>query len=242
MSDVYPWERFWIPRDELLRLDDDGLLPDPELDSAWAHDSKAAKLEGLLARPILILLGEPGIGKSTALQQAKDAAEAAITKSGDLVIWRNLNEYSSEDRLVREVFRNQSLLKCKRRQRVVHLFLDSLDECQLDVRNLFSLLLAEVGKLPLTHLRLRIVCRTGVWSEEFEEQLLRLWSAQTDACAFELAPLRRADIELAVTSRALDPTLFLAEMRKADIGPLAARPITLKMLMDEFAHNGHFFK
>jgi hypothetical protein len=59
----YHWKRFWCPRSSSYSLEDGGYLIDP--DTAWdGYKSNLVTLEDIAAVPCLILLGEPGIGKS----------------------------------------------------------------------------------------------------------------------------------------------------------------------------------
>jgi hypothetical protein len=47
------------------------------------------------------------------------------------------------------------------------LFLDSLDECQLDVPKIASVIAGELSDWPVERLRLRMACRTAYWPASF---------------------------------------------------------------------------
>jgi hypothetical protein len=70
---TYAWPRFWIPLGGLLDLSDAGFLSDP----TDTHDPDGpVTLAALESRRSVVLLGEPGIGKSTALKEEADRVEA----------------------------------------------------------------------------------------------------------------------------------------------------------------------
>lgn len=62
----YDWPRFWIEHTGILDLSDAGFLRDP-VDHGYTGDP-LKPLAALDQIPALALLGEPGIGKSTALR------------------------------------------------------------------------------------------------------------------------------------------------------------------------------
>ena len=67
MVNKYNWKRFWCPRDGSIDLSDDGFLCDPETEFFKYVKSDVVSFEEIADKPCLILLGEPGIGKSIAL-------------------------------------------------------------------------------------------------------------------------------------------------------------------------------
>lgn len=68
-------KRFWIPPDETIDVSDGGFLPDPKTRSTWSFHSPPVPFEAIEHIPCLILLGEPGMGKSTWFEQKKDSLE-----------------------------------------------------------------------------------------------------------------------------------------------------------------------
>jgi hypothetical protein len=87
---VYPWPRFWVPRDGVIDLSDAGFLRDP---ADWLAPLHApAPLAALQRWRSLALLGEPGIGKSTALKDEADrvAVLPAIASHVDRKIGQKL--------------------------------------------------------------------------------------------------------------------------------------------------------
>ena len=56
--------------------------------------------------------------------------------------------------------------------------------------------------------------------------------------AYELAPLRRQDIELALQANDINSDVFWREVSNADVDSFVARPITLDFLLNEFQREG----
>src|SRR5437660_5807630 len=96
---VYPWKRFWCRRGGVISLADQGFLSDPESEYAKYYDTDVVPFEAISDLPCLVLLGEPGIGKSTTLwaefERVRQTAEAA----NDVALYFDLRDYSSDTRL-----------------------------------------------------------------------------------------------------------------------------------------------
>jgi len=150
------WQRYWLPMGANLNLDVDGFLPDPECEFGRHYNPELRRLEALRAIPLLMLLGEPGAGKSTLMQDEADALAAA----GQAVHSLRLNEYSSAD-LVSAAFDSPSVLHWRQGAHRLYLFLDGLDECLLIIPNAARLLLRALRELPRDRLLLRLSCRTA---------------------------------------------------------------------------------
>ncbi len=67
---VYPWSRFWVPRAGTIDLSDAGFLRDPT--DGLAGRLGPTPLAALQDPRALVLLGEPGTGKSTTLKEEAD--------------------------------------------------------------------------------------------------------------------------------------------------------------------------
>jgi hypothetical protein len=75
INPIYPWPRFWIPRDGIIDLSDAGFLRDPT-DWLAQQPRGPVPLAALQQWRSLTLLGEPGIGKSTTLKDEADRVAA----------------------------------------------------------------------------------------------------------------------------------------------------------------------
>lgn len=242
----YPWKRLWCPREGNLNLSDRGYLWDPEwLDLSGFDKSQLRSLDKLQEIPCLVLLGEPGIGKSTAIEESFSLLKPSLEAQGDLVKFFNLGNYGNEDRLILELFRNEQIRLWKDSGHRLHLFLDSLDEGRLRIDQLASVLSTELRDLPIERLHLRITCRTAEWPAILEDNLKGMWAVtsadnethnpkkrEAPVQVFELAPLRRRDVEEALRLNGLDPEKLMEEIEKKDAVPFAIKPVTLGLLIN----------
>ena len=185
-----------------------------------------------------MLLGEPGIGKTHALEAEQEAVDLKIGLEGNRTMRLDLRSYGDESRLIRDLFECEIVDSWAKGNHVLYLFLDSLDECLLRLDNVAALLVAELQKFPVQRLRLRIACRTADWPNILEEGLKRLWDDDNGA-AYELAPLRRADVLEASECAGLDRESFVHEIDRKEIVALAVKPITLNLLINIFIDERH---
>ncbi|MFH1737660.1 MAG: hypothetical protein ABIH23_01540, partial [bacterium] len=226
----YDWKRFWRPKGGDCHLSPDGFLWDPESSQELSRSlySHLEPLESLFRFPCLVLLGEPGIGKTETMNRAREVVDQAIREQGHEVFSLDLGSYSSEDRLVHALEDIFEVLVSGNRG--LHLFLDSLDECMLRIETVAALLCNELEKYPIDRLFIRIACRTAVWPALLENDLKKLWKKESVGM-YEILPLRRKDVEEAAKTRGLCPEKFVNAVLQREVVPLAIKPITLDMLL-----------
>lgn len=236
----YDWKRFWCPRDGSINSTDLGYLADPDGPYGNHSNPSLRSFEEVSELPCLALLGEPGIGKSSTMQAERDAVEAAVQAEGGKTLWLDLRSCGSEDRLVNKLFESQEFKLWEEDDYRLHLFLDSLDECLLRMDTVAALLVDELQNYPVERLSLRIGCRTAEWPTSVLENGLReLWGDE-DFGAYELAPLRRADVAAAANASELRPDAFLEAVQEAGAVPLAIKPVTLDFLIGSYSATGTF--
>lgn len=238
-NQIYNWKRFWCPRTGSFNLSDGGYLVDP--DSEWGHlcNPDVVPFESIAMLQCLVLLGEPGIGKTHAMQTAQNVIFNKIKEKGEQILCFDLRSYGSEDRLVRNLFENTTFLSWKEGKHRLHVFLDSLDECLLRIDTLATLLIDELKKYPIKRLSLRIACRTADWPNSLEDGLIQLWGKDAVG-VYELTPLRRVDVIEAAKTNNLDHDVFLQEIDQKEVVPLAIKPVTLDFLINTYIKNGRF--
>lgn len=235
----YDWKRFWCPRSGYIDLSDRGYLVDPESEWGQHYNPALVSLEAIANIPCLVLLGEPGIGKSQEMKNLRKYTEGT-TNPTHKILALNLQAYGSEDRLVRNLFESRPFTDWINGTHRLYVFLDSLDEGLLRIETLATLLVEEFGKEEycdqLSRLYLRIACRTAIFPKVLEEGLEKLWTKE-NLRIYELTPLRRIDVERAIERCGLEPAVFMDEVDSKGAAPFAIKPITLDFLVNIFQRN-----
>ncbi len=210
---------------------------DPSAKWGYIYNPNVLPFENISNISCLILLGEPGIGKSRTLEREKKTVEKSIIAEGSQILWRDLRSYGSEDRLIRDLFEDPVFTAWEKGSHQLHIFLDSLDECLLRIETLATLLVDQLQNYPVERLRLRVACRTADWPNILEQGLINLWGEQA-VQVYELIPLCRVDVALAAKANGLKPEAFLAEIDNKKVIPLAIKPITLEFLLNTYCEKG----
>jgi predicted NACHT family NTPase len=235
----YNWKRFWCPREGKIHWDDGGFLTDPDDELRRYLNTDVIPSASIAEKPCLVLLGEPGIGKTHTVKKLWESFKNSIAGQEDQTLWIDLGQYGSEDRLVRELFEDHNFNTWLKGRHRLYLFLDSLDECLLEIKTLGRILVHKFKMYPTDRLYLRVVCRTADWKSSIEDDLKEIWGEEAFA-VYELVPLRKIDVIEAAANKGLAPDAFLDEINVKQVGPLAAKPITLKFLLNTYVRNGRF--
>jgi predicted NACHT family NTPase len=243
MSDrIYSWQRFWCPRSGRINLADGGYLCDPEAEWGNVYNPDLVTFEAISKLPCLVLLGEPGMGKTHAMTAEQAIITTKIQEQGGQVLLRDLRSYSSPEWLARKLFESAEFTNWLKGTHQLHIFLDSLDECLLRIETLATLLVDEFKeyRAQIQRLHLRIACRTAIWPPVLEDGLKQLWGKDAVG-VYELTPLRRKDVREAARAEEIDLHDFLEEVQKKNIVSLAIKPVTLKFLLNTYRrHNSQF--
>jgi hypothetical protein len=231
---LYDWERFWVSADRRIEIDSDAFFPDPRSEHGWLRPSMEANtLEELKDEPCLILLGEPGLGKSQAVEDAVAAAS-----SNSLTERINLAAYPDASSIRSKLIEGTAWREWIEQGRPLHLYLDSFDEATLSFRSIPKFLIEELrsAQASLDTLYLRIACRSAEWMDELADGLREIWPSRVSAGAairrVSLAPLRERDVLTAATAEGFEGATLLAEIRDRGVEGLASLPLTLRMMLD----------
>jgi len=236
---IYSWKRFWCPRSGSINLADGGYLPDPDEEWGRACNSGLVSFEAIADLPCLVLLGEAGMGKTTAIETAHKEVYDRTKDSEDVCLRFKLGDYGSDTELCSAIFRNDAFQAWRQGSHKLHLFLDSLDEGVLSIKILVRILKREIENLPCDRLYLRITCRTAEWAFSLEEKLEEKWG-KDNVSVYEIAPLRRADVIEAASKNNINSDEFLQEIFNRNAIPLAIKPVTLNFLLDIYAEKRQF--
>ena len=230
------WPRFWITQTGILDLSDAGFLRDP-VDSLYGAGPLRTLAE-LEAYPALALLGEPGAGKSATLQREHERVSALPAERNIVSAFVDLNVTSSEDRLYRRIFESTEVAAWKEGDSRLCLFLDSLDEAMLRIETVPHVLAEGIQSLPIDRLSVRIACRAAVWPAAIlGRTLMGIWG-RSGLGVFELAPLRRRDVQTTLAANGIDPDDFIPKLFGAQAVGFAIKPLTLKMLIGLYKRDG----
>ena len=82
---IYNWKRFWYPRAGSFNLADGGYLYDPDAKFGSVYNPGLGSLEAVADVPCLVLLGEPGIGKTQELEKLKVFTDMKIHDSKQIM-------------------------------------------------------------------------------------------------------------------------------------------------------------
>lgn len=228
--------RFWASRGAGITVEGGGYLVNPISNSPLIHNPNATPIDFVSAAPCLVLLGEPGIGKSFSLSAEREEIEATVTAAGDLVLWIDLHEVGSDQQLNRRLVDSDVFRRWREGTAKLQLFLDSFDECRVQVSTLPAMLLGELRACPVERMVLRVACRTADWPISLEEGLRELWNDHIDI--MEILPLRRVDVRQEAISQGVDGPEFLRALDEVDAVPLAIKPTTLAFLVNIYKRDG----
>ena len=228
----YQWKRFWCPKEGSYALDGRGYLLDPKSEYSKYYQTDVVDWDALANTSCLALLGEPGIGKTHALDDYKSRQETETNTESNL-LYLNLRDYGSDEGLSKAIFESEKFENWINSTSILEIVLDSLDECLIHANTVAPRLIGEFKKYPTSRLRLRIACRTSEWPVLLHQELPKIWGADNYR-EYELAPLRRNDVALAARDEGLDADAFLKTLEEQGMVPFAIKPITLIMLLKHY--------
>lgn len=218
------WDRFWCNPSKSVYSDLDGFLLDPD-DSMLTPNPNCLPTREILKAQCLVMLGEPGMGKSSVLEGLHEATTGRKKHF-------SLEACASAENLERKLFESQQVQEWVASEDDLHLFLDALDEGLLRVQIIAQALSAGLKDLPVERLSLRITCRTAQWPTYLTERLSKLWPHSFGQ--YELLPLRQLDVHTAASAHGLDSAEFLKQVLDRKVVPLAIKPVTLFFLLNTF--------
>jgi hypothetical protein len=142
----FPWTRLWCPWEKPVKYDHYGFVLDPESEYDRALNPDLTTLDVLQDQRCLILLGEPGLGKTEALRDHYQDIKNT-KKPPDSVMWVDLKDFVDAYGFSRQVFDSIAFKEWERGNGRLYLFLDSLDEGLLAFDSLSGFITQELHRL-----------------------------------------------------------------------------------------------
>lgn len=188
--------------------------PEPQLLSAYR------------AEPAYVLLGDPGLGKTTALEHEYEAM-------GESASFITARDFLALDPNSRPEWRGKTL------------FIDGLDEVRTgssDVRTPLDAIRGRLDSLGCPPFRLS--CREADWLGDNDRRALALVAPDRRLTTLRLDPLADSEVKqiLAGHAKIDDPQAFIDEAESRGIDSLLANPQTLNLLADVVGGKGEWPK
>jgi len=236
ISRTYEWTRFWCPNDKKPIITPEGYLEDPEYE--FSRNSHLIINPLRLKKNCIVLLGEPGIGKTVALNkfiQDFNSEEGEILKV-------NLSGIGNANHFNDMIFNHAKFKDWRTGDYNLYLLLDSFGECFLREGVIANFLVESLKDIPKERLYLRIACRAGYWPNSLNNNLINIFGSN-NFLNYTLVPLRKKDIEESVNCEVgrtnnTSPSDFMEKIENMGAGPFASIPITLKMLINQYNQKG----
>ena len=163
---IIPWKRFWCRFGDAIHIGDEhqgqGFLTDPDRDFTRFYNPHLFTFEDLVREKCLILCGDPGTGKSTALQQARPILENVLGADAKL-IWLEFRDVPNESVFARRTFESDAWKQWKNSSGKLALVVDGVDEGLVKIPGFVSYLAGELRNAPIDRLQIVLVCRSAEW-------------------------------------------------------------------------------
>jgi predicted NACHT family NTPase len=236
-----PWKRFWSPLGGTIYCGENGkgFLVDPEDSFGLNMNPGVFELTQLLDRQCLILLGEPGMGKSTTILSAKPEIERGFSE-GKSCLWVDFREVPDTNVFYRRTLDSTVWKAWVNGTDKLTLVVDGIDEGVIKIPSFVAFLAGELESVDRSRLQVIMVCRTADWPQAEGQRLQLLWPDDPEQQQFEIAPLRHKDVQLAAEHANVNRESFIQAVHEHHVVGLANRPVTLFMLLREFDSTGGF--
>ncbi len=163
---AYDWQRRWKPID-IGGSDGTGETAKArEVKALWElqFTTDGVSFDEIRHVPCLILLGEPGMGKTYAIEQEYKLSRSRESGSLHTSQFIDLSGSGSKVEVRDQLFGTDWFESWKLGKYGLTLFIDSVDQAGIPPRKIVSVIANELGNADVGRLRLRLVCRDHDWS------------------------------------------------------------------------------
>ena len=237
-NDLLDSGRYWTPYGMPVRIDEHGytVLGERKWRALYNPHLKATN-ELLGTSEVLILLGEPGSGKSFELSALKSQAEATAERN---VRFIDLGRYA--DAGILDAALRRALKSCIDAGTPTTLFLDALDECRVNIKRAETVIEDVLLEADASALRIVITCRTPAWPRTLEDTLRSHWKSFRESAinSFEIVPYSRGQVAVALRERNIGEQGFFQSLSTSGAYALSLQPLGLRFLMSQFGDGEAF--
>lgn len=178
-------------------------------------DTEPRPLSDFLSYPAIVILGDPGAGKTTNFKESARAESNAVFVPIRDFLALGVKHWEGKT-----------------------LYLDGLDEQRTkteDGRGVLDRIRTKLDQLDRP--RFRLSCRAADWYGRSEKERLQAVSPDGKVLVLRLEPLSDSDIITIAAKDLTDPTDFLAQAKRRGIDPLLRNPQTLLLILAEVQGN-----
>jgi hypothetical protein len=231
---IFPWTRYWFDKQDnnYQLFCQQGYLTLPAEKYRSYYSAIPAQLSELTNIPVLILLGEPGSGKSQSLED--EYRRLQLEDPDTAVVFCDLKSYGSGDQQsLKELLLDRDKLSLVEQGQKLWILLDGLDECGIHAPAEW-LIREFINKVDNPErIFVRIACRESSWSENLEKALQERWRSTSKSAVKKkrLCPLREQDVRTAAQGMGLDADNYLQAVAEREVKELAALPVTAKFML-----------
>ncbi|MFM0091782.1 ATP-binding protein [Paraburkholderia sediminicola] len=230
--------RYWAPRGRPIQTDEHGYTLFAGGKWREYHNTPVKQTHELReASDVIVLLGEPGSGKSFELNLLRTLAQSIASRK---VLSLDLGKYA--DAVLLDTALRRLLNDCISEGVPSVLFLDALDESRVNIKCAETVLEDVLRDVNPDSLQLVVTCRTPAWPDSLEEVLRAHWdgSKESAVCVFEIAPYSRQQVSARLLEEGIDDDGFFAALDGSGAHGLALQPLGLRFLMSQFNDGSKF--
>jgi hypothetical protein len=223
-NNVVPWTRLFFPYPGRLPILADGFLEDPERPHLSTEALAGTRLVDL-TESVVLIVGESGIGKTQALRAEQQRVQDT-GRSATFVDLSGLDGQEVSDDIV------QALLQAGPQG---DMFIDGLDQARGTLQSVARAIRTALARHEVALPRLRFAAVTrSAWPASMD---MVVPESLASCAVYQLAPLAAAQTRQAASIDLPDPDEFMRHVESSGIGPLAAHPLSLRLVL-QASRNG----